>query len=297
MTVNEFLLEVRDFLDFGGGLFIFPISIVIAVGLVLVPRFRRKRYWVSILVLGLAGSVATSYEVYDRVLRRIANFYTYQLDRPRTFDGITFPAGATVKVSMIPPHQVMGGYLPVPTQVYGLTLIDKFETVPPTTTQPIVVNRGTLAIGATIHGVACGPGFFFHDLDGQWLGPYDWQARPRHMQRPDYLQCKLAENFPIAGAVLRSGEYAGISPASAARQPEFGGTLAADAVLHDIPCAPGLAQYLIWEVRCTLARDQVLHDFSFSAGHEVEVIQYPALRTLRLGLSHQGNASRKRGRQ
>ncbi len=99
MTVNDFLLDVRDFLDFGGGLLIFPISIVIAVGLVLVPRSRRKRYWLSILILGLAGSVATTYEVYDRVLRRIANFYTYQLDRSRTFDGIAFPAGATVKVS------------------------------------------------------------------------------------------------------------------------------------------------------------------------------------------------------
>jgi hypothetical protein len=76
VTVNEFLLEVRNFLDFGG-IIVFPASIVVAVCVALVPVFRRKRYWLSILVLGLAVSLGTAFDLYERTLRRIANFYTY----------------------------------------------------------------------------------------------------------------------------------------------------------------------------------------------------------------------------
>ena len=181
---------------------------------------------------------------------------------------------------MIPPHHVMGGTVPAPTQVYGLTLIKDFETRPPTTTETIVVSRGTLAIGAAIHGIPCGPGIFWDDRDGQWFGPYDRHARPLHFQKPDSVSCTLSAEVPVLRVVLRQGEGAWINLPADPHQREFGGTLVADATLHEIPCAPGAAYYRVWMIRCALSRDQTLHGFSFAAGREVEVIQYPTLKAL-----------------
>jgi len=160
-------------------------TFVLAV--ILVPTLRRRRFlrWTAGIVC-VSALCTYSFGVANRVVRQATEAayqleverYTFRLDAPRSFDGIEFPAGSKVGLSIKPPHHLESGEVPVPTQVLGLDVIGRFGIHPPPSKDPSAppkeVWSGTLATNATIRTVPCGPGGF------QNTGSEGWSEKLAH---------------------------------------------------------------------------------------------------------------------
>jgi hypothetical protein len=285
MTLNEYLIEIRGFLDFFGEVLWVPVIILIALALVFVPALRRRKNWVLLAGTGAALQVFASY--HDGLLKDLAEFYTYQLEQPRVLDGITFPAGSTVRLSMIPPHHLAGGSLPAPTEVLGIMLIGEFETSPPAEGFPIAIRSGTLPANTNIRGIPCGPGQFSDTGRGygDWLASikgeetFSPDVRAYH-KNPYVVTCTLAADTGVAGAMLRAGTVAEVRLTNEPHEIEFFGELAAEAMLHGIPCRPGGVWYRPFTIECILARNTLLFGIPLAAGNKIEAVQYPFLDSL-----------------
>jgi hypothetical protein len=285
MTLNEYLIEVREFLDLYGAVLWIPILVLIALALVFAPALRRRNNWVWLAGIRAAAQALTFY--HDGLLKSLAEFYTYRLERPRVLDGIAFPAGSAVRLSMIPPHHIIGGNLPVSTEVLGIKLIGEFETSPPAEGHPVAIRSGTLPANMNIRGIPCGPGQFSDTGrgHGDWLASikgeefFSPDIRPYH-KKPSVVSCTLAAEIPVAGGILRAGAVSEVRLTNEPHEIEFFGELAAEAMLHGIPCGPGRVWYRPFTIECILARDTPLFGIPLASGNKIEVIQHPFLDSL-----------------
>lgn len=122
----------------------------------------------------------------------------HHLSAPQTFDGIQFPAGSTVQLS-ITDGKVESGNVPVPTVIAGLPLVGDFDLLGEI---DFYVKSGTLAAPAVVNDVPCAPGpirFSFldpsttrcvlardHEFQGHWFAGGQAFEVVRHRQpRPD----------------------------------------------------------------------------------------------------------------
>jgi hypothetical protein len=262
-----------------GPVILFPAWILVVLIILVVPKLRR--HWRRSIATGVGLSILT-YALSGPFVIAMAAFYTYHLEAPRTLDGIYFPAGSKVELSMIPPHHLMQADVPAPTDVRGMKLIGAFWMSPPSKTGLGEVLVGTLAANASFHGMPCGPGKIANTGEGygEWVGSYNQQHLHRIFLPPNKMTCTLESDFSFAGVVLSAGTGATIwfpskanldfIPASAT-EPAITGELAQGAVLHDVPCAPGPVFYDRDTIKCILAADQIVHGFHFAAGHEAHI--------------------------
>jgi hypothetical protein len=279
MTLSEWPIWLRDRFEwFGDAIWACEIAVPIALLMLSVHCLRGWRRWISLAAAIAVPAISLFYS--DGLLKAMAELYTYRLDRPRVLDGIAFPTGSTVRLSITPPHSLAGGNLAVPTEVLGLPLIGEFETSPPNGAYPLAIREGTLHANANIRGIPCGPGRFSNTGagTGDWLAstkgeePYSPDIQP-YRRPPNTVVCTLAANVSVPGAVLRAGALSSIRLAAPPGEEEFSGELAAGALLRGIPCGRGSVLLLHEGVRCILARDHELSGVLLAAGKQVEAGQ------------------------
>jgi len=238
-----------------------PVTIILAL-LGIKRSIRRSRFWryglpicvaFVLLQLMLLFNHGDIEQAYADALRQ---HYTHHLSEPKVYDGLQFPAGATVVLTTWEPHTVSTGTLPVETMLLGLPVHGDFSIDVAGYDKPVrYLSEGVLSRVAEIRGVPCAAGKFSHRVDSS----------------KDSVDCTLAADHAIGDLVLPAGTRASLAfDVDRPGDVEVFGDAPRDWSALGVQCAKGEFDYY-GGPKCILARNQLVAGYPLAAGQEASI--------------------------